>query len=229
MQMLLLLVEDDKRLGNLIVHMLRKEKHQVDWVLNGEDALSYAKATDYDLIILDWMIPKKDGITVCNELRRSGFDGAILMLTAKDSLEDRVKGLDIGADDYIVKPFEFAELFARIRALQRRMNKPLVKEEILTAGPIKLNVVTHVVEKNGVEIQLTPKEYQLLELLLRHPNQTLPRDLLIDRIWGYSSEVTSNNLDVLVRLLRKKIGDTGEHHLIQNIRGVGYKIEKQIV
>lgn len=227
--MLLLLVEDDKRLGNLVVHMLKKEKHQVDWVQNGEDAITYAKASDYDLIILDWMMPKKDGITVCKELRQAGYDGAILMVTAKDGLEDRVKGLDFGADDYIVKPFEFAELFARIRALQRRITKPLVQDEILTAGPIRLNVVTHVVEKQGNEIQLTPKEYQLLELFLRNPNQILPRGLLIDRIWGYDSMVNSNNLDALVRLLRKKIGDDGEQHLIQNIRGVGYKIEKQVV
>lgn len=223
--MLLLLAEDDKRLGNLVVHMLKKEKHQVDWVQNGEDALLFAKNSDYDLIILDWMMPKKDGITVCKELRSNGYDGAILMVTAKDGLEDRVKGLDYGADDYIVKPFEFAELFARIRALQRRISKPLVQDEILTVGTIQLNVITHVVEKDGQEIQLTPKEYQLLELFLRNPNQTLPRDLLIDRIWGYDAEVNSNNLDALVRLLRKKIEDDGTH-LIQNIRGVGYKIEK---
>jgi len=227
--MFILLVEDDKRLGNLVVHMLKKEKHNVDWVLNGEDAVMYAKASQYDLIILDWMMPKKNGITVCKELRQFGFDGAILMVTAKDGLEDRVQGLDFGADDYIVKPFEFAELFARIRALQRRITKPLVQDEILTAGPIRLNVVTHVVEKDGIEIQLTPKEYQLLELFLRNPNQTLPRDLLIDRIWGFESDVNSNNLDALVRLLRKKIDDDGDHHLIQNIRGVGYKIEKQTV
>lgn len=223
--MLLLLAEDDKRLGNLVVHMLKKEKHQVDWVQNGEDALLFAKNSNYDLIILDWMMPKKDGITVCKELRSNGYDGAILMVTAKDGLEDRVKGLDYGADDYIVKPFEFAELFARIRALQRRISKPLVQDEILTVGTIQLNVVTHVVEKDGQEIQLTPKEYQLLELFLRNPNQTLPRDLLIDRIWGYDADVNSNNLDALVRLLRKKIEDDGTH-LIQNIRGVGYKIEK---
>lgn len=202
--MLLLLAEDDKRLGNLVVHMLKKEKHQVDWVQNGEDALLFAKNSNYDLIILDWMMPKKDGITVCKELRSHGYDGAILMVTAKDGLDDRVKGLDYGADDYIVKPFEFAELFARIRALQRRISKPLVQDEILNFGSIQLNVVTHVVEKNGQEIQLTPKEYQLLELFLRNPNQTLPRDLLIDRIWGYDAEVNSNNLDALVRLLRKK-------------------------
>lgn len=226
--MLLLLAEDDKRLGNLVVHMLKKEKHQVDWVQNGEDALLFAKNSNYDLIILDWMMPKKDGITVCKELRSYGYDGAILMVTAKDGLEDRVKGLDYGADDYIVKPFEFAELFARIRALQRRISKPLVQDEILNLGSIQLNVVTHVVEKEGQEIQLTPKEYQLLELFLRNPNQTLPRDLLIDRIWGYDAEVNSNNLDALVRLLRKKLEDDGSH-LIQNIRGVGYKIEKQTV
>ncbi|WP_017754112.1 response regulator transcription factor [Calidifontibacillus oryziterrae] len=227
--MLILLVEDDKRLGNLVAHMLKKQKHQVDWVQNGEDAITYTKITNYDLIILDWMMPKKDGITVCKELRALGYDGAILMVTAKDGLEDRVKGLDYGADDYIVKPFEFAELFARIRALARRTTKPFVQEEILTAGSIKLNVVTHTVEKDGVEILLTPKEYQLLELFLRNPNQTLPRDLLIDRIWGIDSEVNSNNLDALVRLLRKKIEDGQKNHLIQNIRGVGYKIEKQII
>lgn len=225
--MLILLVEDDKRLGNLVVHMLKREKHQVDWVQNGEDAVIYAKMSDYDLIILDWMMPKKDGITVCKELRHNRYEGAILMVTAKDGLDDRVKGLDVGADDYIVKPFEFAELFARIRALHRRFSKPFIQDDVLTAGSVQLNVVTHVVEKDGIEIQLTPKEYQLLELFMRNPNQILPRDLMIDRIWGFDSGVNSNNLDALVRLLRKKIDD--HNQLIQSIRGVGYKFEKQTV
>lgn len=219
----ILLAEDDLKLGKLIVHMLKKNQHSVDWVQDGEAAYDYALTVQYDTMILDWMMPKLDGVQVCKRLRNRQYNGAILMLTAKDSVDDRVYGLDAGADDYLVKPFEFPELFARLRALSRRSASP-VSQDIVEVSDLKLNRTTRMVEKSGQVIQLTPKEYQLLELLMVNAGQTLPRELIIDRIWGYSFDVSDNNLDALVRLLRKKV-DQQEPRLIHSVRGVGYKLE----
>ncbi|WLR53226.1 response regulator transcription factor [Bacillus tianshenii] len=218
----LLVAEDDQRLAKLIVHMLKKENHSVDWVANGEDALFYIQSSGYDLVILDWMMPGLSGIQVCQKLRKENFTKPILLLTAKDAVEDRVYGLDAGADDYLVKPFEFEELFARIRALSRRGTQT-IQEESIQCGQLSLNLTTKEVWKDGVFVQLTPKEYQLFELFMRHKNQVLPREVLIDRIWGFDAIVTNNSLDALVRLLRKKIEDADER-CIQNIRGIGYKL-----
>lgn len=179
--MYILLAEDDVRLGKMVVHMLKKENHVVDWVQNGEDAYYFAKQTDYDLLILDWMMPIQEGTEVCRTLRNEGFSGAILMLTARDALEDRVTGLDLGADDYIVKPFEFSELFARIRALSRRATKPFQTEE-LSIGNLTLNLNGHSIKRGEKRIQLTNREFQLMELFMRNPNQILPRELIIERI-----------------------------------------------
>lgn len=222
--MQILLAEDDRRLGNLIAHMLTKEKNTIDWVQNGDEAFDYALTTAYDLIILDWMMPGDSGVNVCRRLRNSGFQGPILMLTAKDALDDRVQGLDSGADDYLVKPFEFAELFARIRALSRRAAIPL-KEDIITIGDLELHCNSHTLFRSGEEIQLTPREFQLLELLARNRGQVIPRETIYERVWGYDAEVTSNTIDAFVRLLRKKIDLPGEKKLIYNVRGVGYKLE----
>lgn len=223
-EMYILLAEDDVRLGKMVVHMLKKENHVVDWVQNGEDAYYFAKQTDYDLLILDWMMPIQEGTEVCRTLRNEGFSGAILMLTARDALEDRVTGLDLGADDYIVKPFEFSELFARIRALSRRATKPFQTEE-LSIGNLTLNLNGHSIKRGEKRIQLTNREFQLMELFMRNPNQILPRELIIERIWGLDADITSNNIDSFIRLLRKKLGDDGT--LIQNIRGVGYKLSDE--
>ncbi|RAK19469.1 DNA-binding response OmpR family regulator [Anoxybacillus vitaminiphilus] len=222
--MYILLAEDDMRLGKLIVHMLKKENHTVDWVQNGEDAYYFAKQASYDLLILDWMMPIKEGTEVCKTLRKEGFNGAILMLTARDALEDRVKGLDLGADDYIVKPFEFSELLARIRALARRATKPFQTEK-LSLGDLSLHLSEYSIKKGGKKISLTNREFQLMELFMRNPNQILPRELIIERIWGLDANITSNNIDSFIRLLRKKLGDDGT--LIQNIRGVGYKLSDE--
>lgn len=222
--MYILLAEDDVRLGKMVVHMLKKENHVVDWVQNGEDAYYFAKQTDYDLLILDWMMPIQEGTEVCRTLRNEGFSGAILMLTARDALEDRVTGLDLGADDYIVKPFEFSELFARIRALSRRATKPFQTEE-LSIGNLTLNLNGHSIKRGEKSIQLTNREFQLMELFMRNPNQILPRELIIERIWGLDADITSNNIDSFIRLLRKKLWDDGT--LIQNIRGVGYKLSDE--
>jgi DNA-binding response OmpR family regulator len=222
--MQILLAEDDRKLGNLIAHMLQKEKHSVDWVQNGEDAFDYAISTNYDILILDWMMPGDSGVNVCRRLRNVGHQTPILMLTAKDTLDDRVQGLDSGADDYLVKPFEFAELFARLRALSRRAAIPL-KEETITIGDLELQCNSHSLYRNGEEIQLTPREFQLLELLARNRGQVIPREVIYERVWGYEADVTSNTIDAFVRLLRKKIDRPGQKKLISNVRGVGYKLE----
>ena len=221
----LLLAEDDQRLGQLVSHLLKKkEGHRVDWVTNGEDAYEYAKDVTYDVIILDWMMPKMDGLEVCRQLRKDGYEGAIVMLTAKDAVQDRVQGLDVGADDYVVKPFEIEELQARIRALGRRSFVPL-QQEVITLPGIELKRNDLVVSRDGVEVQLTPREFQLLDLLLQNRGQVLPRELILDRVWGYDSDVTKNAIDATVKLLRKKIDPPGSETLIKSVRGVGYKIE----
>lgn len=222
--MYILLAEDDKKLGKLLNYLLEKEGFTVDWVVDGEDAYHYAISAEYDLILLDWMMPGMEGIEVCRRLREDQYDGAILMLTAKDELDNRVMGLDAGADDYLVKPFEFEELFARIRALLRRKDKPIVRDTI-TAGSLTLDRNNHILMKNGREIPLTSREFRLMELFMVNPGQVLPRDLILDRIWGMDGEVNSNTLDAYIRLLRKKIEDRDEHRYIKNVRGVGYRLE----
>lgn len=221
----LLLAEDDQRLGQLVSHLLKKKNgHQVDWVMRGDEAYEYAKAVAYDVIILDWMMPHTSGIEVCRLLRREGYTGAIMMLTAKDAVQDRVMGLDAGADDYLVKPFEFEELEARVRALGRRAFAPL-QEDVLSLPGLTVNRTDHSITRDGVRVQLSPREFQLLDLLLQNHGQVLPRELILDRVWGYDSDVTKNAIDATVKLLRKKIDPPGEETLIKSVRGVGYKIE----
>lgn len=218
----ILLAEDDERLGKLIHHMLKKEFNVVDWVKNGEDAYQYAMITEYDIIILDWMMPILSGLEACQKLRNAHYQGAILFLTAKDAVEDIVSGLDCGADDYMLKPFEFEELLARLRALSRRKQKTF--EESIKAHHLLLNISTHSVTRDGERIDLSKKEYHLLELLMRNQKQILTREILIDKIWGLNTDVSENSLDALVKLLRKKIDNPDQPSLIQNIRGVGYKL-----
>jgi len=180
----ILLAEDDCRLGKLIEHMLVKEKIQVDWVQQGNVAFEYATYAPYDVLVLDWMLPGETGINVCGRLRKNGYQGSILMLTARDALEDRILGLDTGADDYIVKPFEFAELMARIRALARRSGLQL-KEEIVQVGDLVLNRSAHTAIRGRREIQLTVREFQLLDLLVQNNGCVLSRELLLDRSMEY--------------------------------------------
>lgn len=216
----ILFAEDDERLGKLIHHLLQKEFSCADWVKDGKTACDYAQFTQYDVIILDWMMPKMSGIEACQHLRKNGYKGGILFLTAKDSLEDVIEGLDAGADDYIVKPFKFEELAARLRALSRRIDKPF--EEVLSCGNLKLNLNTRTVTRGGEIIELSKKEYDLLELFIRNQNYVLTREILLERIWGFDVEVTENALDALVKLLRKKVDPPGEPSIIKNVRGVGY-------
>ncbi len=218
----ILLAEDDVRLGKLMTHLLKDEFHLVDWVKNGNDAFENARLTNYDIIILDWMLPGSSGLSVCKRLREKGNQSGILFVTAKDANQDIINGLDSGADDYIVKPFEFNELMARIRAISRRKEKPV--EDLITLDDFSLNLNTHEVSLDGKIIELTKKEYQLLELLMRNHNQIMTREILFEKLWGYDSDVSDNALDALVKLVRKKIDSPERPSLIQNVRGIGYRV-----
>ncbi len=222
--MKILLAEDDLKLGKLIIRMMKKEMHSVDWVTDGEEACNYANSTTYDVVIFDWMLPVMSGIDASRKLRKSGYEGAILMLTARDTLEDRVAGLDAGVDDYLVKPFEFKELFARIRALSRRKFVP-IEEEVMNISDMVIDLRNHRVNCGDQELSLTPKEFQLLELLARNRNQILPKEMIIERVWGFDREASSNTLEACMKLLRKKIDPLGEKKYIRTVRGVGYVIE----
>ncbi|XOK60516.1 response regulator transcription factor [Paenibacillus elgii] len=224
--MKILLAEDDQRLGELTSHLLRKKAgYTVDWVTDGEEAYDYASVSSYDVLVLDWMMPGMDGRTVCHQLRLDGYTGAILMLTARDSVQDRIKGLDGGADDYLVKPFEIDELMARLRALGRRSFTPLL-EEICRMGELELHRTSHLVVCGENQVQLSLKEFQLLDLLLKNRGRVLSRQLILDRIWGMDTEVTLKTIDATVKLLRKKLTQIDPRsNWIQNVWGVGYKIE----
>lgn len=222
--MKILLAEDDSQLGELIVYMLNKSGYKVEWVMEGEDAFYYAVNSHYDVLILDWMMPNGDGVEVCRRLRKQGYSGAILMLTAKDTLEDRIEGLDSGADDYLVKPFEIGELLARLRALSRRNYAPIFEEEIHIKDLV-LNRNSHLVCLGSEEIQLSPREFQLLDLLVQNKGHVIPREVILERIWGFDSDVAPKTIDATVKLIRKKLDLLGKQEMIQSIRGVGYKIE----
>ncbi|MFD2614245.1 response regulator transcription factor [Paenibacillus gansuensis] len=223
--MRLLLAEDDPLLGELIVHMLKKKAgYTVEWVTDGEDAYDYAAASIYDVLILDWMMPGRSGTDVCRELRKDGYRGAVLMLTAKDTLQDRVEGLDAGADDYLVKPFEIDELLARLRALSRRNFAP-IQDDTVRLGRYVVHRTNQTVHLGGERIQLSPREFQLLDLLLQNKGMVLAREVILDRIWGLDADVNLKTIDATVKLLRKKLGSSEQDGLIQSVRGVGYKLE----
>jgi DNA-binding response OmpR family regulator len=221
----ILLAEDDLQLGELIGFMLKKKAgYRVDWVMEGEDAYDYAVSSHYDVLILDWMMPNGDGVSVCRRLRSQGYSGAVLMLTAKDAVENRIEGLDAGADDYLIKPFEIDELLARIRALSRRNYAPILEEQ-LSVHDMVLNRTSQTVDQGGKEVQLSPREFQLLDLLIQNKGQVLTREVILDRIWGFDADVSTKTIDATVKLLRKKLYIIGKPDLLQSIRGVGYKFE----
>ncbi|ADI25442.1 response regulator transcription factor [Geobacillus sp. C56-T3] len=222
--MKILLAEDDLHLGELIVHLLKKKGiDHIDWVQEGEDAYDYAMAEFYDVVVLDWMLPNGDGVDICRRLRQNGYTGAILMLTAKDAVQDRVTGLEAGADDYLVKPFEIDELVARLKALARRTFVPLQEEKVAFHG-FTLNRTSHTLHRGDEEIFLTPREFQLLDLLVQNQGQVVPRETILDRVWGWDADVSMKTIDATIKLLRKKLKDD----VIQTVRGVGYKIDKSM-
>ena len=220
--MRILLVEDESDLRQIIKKRLIKDKYTVDDCQDGLEAEDYIDMTEYDGIILDGMLPGKDGLDILKEMRRKGNHTPVLMLTARDSIEDRVKGLDYGADDYLVKPFSFEELLARLRAVMRR--KPVFVSEVLTVDDLQMNLHTKDVMRNGERIELSSKEYMLLEYLMQNKNIVLSREQIQERVWGYDFEGGSNVVDVYIRYLRKKIDHENEKKLIKTVRGVGYVI-----
>jgi len=222
--MYILIVEDEKKVAGFLKKGLQEERYTVDVAYDGEEALAQAEMNHYDLIILDIMLPKKDGMEVLNQLRAHRISTPILMLTAKDSLQDKVQGLDSGADDYLTKPFAFAELLARIRALLRR-GKP-ASEVSLKAADLILDPAMHKVQRAGKPIELTSKEYALLEYLLRNKGQVLTRALISEHVWGYRFDTGTNIVDVYVNYLRNKIDSDFDKKLIHTVRGVGYALKE---
>jgi len=223
--MRILLVEDERRLANIIRRGLLEEAYSVDNAYDGEEAEYLAETTPYDLIILDIMIPRKDGFTVCRELRAKSVNTPILMLTAKDTVQDRVKGLDSGADDYQVKPFAFAELLARIRALLRR--ESVSRSPEIRVGELLMDPSTRELKKGDRKIELTAKEYSIMEYLMRHPNLLITRTMIEENAWNYEFDGASNIIDVFIRRLRSKIDGDGEESLIQTVRGAGYRLRSK--
>ena len=220
--MRVLLIEDDRKAAKLLSKGLREEGFVVDVASTGEEGEEQAAINEYDVIVLDWLLPAKDGIAVCHSLRMRDLSTPILMLTARDSLADRVKGLSTGADDYLTKPFAFAELLARIRALLRRSRS--AQPAVLRIGDLTLDPGSRRVTRAGVSITLTSKEFAILEVLMRSAGDIVSRTRLVERVWDEASEVLDNLVDVHLSHLRKKI-DSGERApLIHTIRGFGYRL-----
>lgn len=222
----ILIVEDEAKLAGLIARVLREEGYAAKTARDGRSGLASAMTGDFDLLILDWMLPDLSGIQVVRGLRTSETNIPVLMLTARAQIDDRVEGLDAGADDYLPKPFAFAELLARARALMRRPQGEPV-DETLRAGDLTLDPVHHVVQRGGERIDLSPKEFALLATLLRRPGQVFTRSLLLDMVWGASSDVYTNVVDLYVSYLRKKLDRNDRSSHIRTVRGVGYALEPQ--
>lgn len=218
----ILLMEDEKAVASFIRRGLKEENYSVDLAKDGEEALNLAKNYSYDLAILDVMVPKKNGFEVLEQLRQQKKTFPIIFLTAKDALEDKVKGLNIGADDYLTKPFEFDELLARIRALLRRPQSE--KVSVLTVADLKVDLSTQKVYRGNKEIDLTSKEYALLTYMMRYPDQVITRTKLSEQLWDMYFDSFSNVIDVQIARLRKKIDQGFKKKLIQTIRGRGYKL-----
>lgn len=221
--MRLLIVEDENKIATYLKQGLEETGYAVDLAQDGLEALDWVEFVTYDIIVLDLMLPKIDGLEVCRRMREMKIATPILMLTARDTIENRVEGLDAGADDYLVKPFAFEELVARLRALSRRAHiEPA--STVLTVADLSLDTTTQLAERSGMMIELTAKEYAVLEYLMRNANQVLSRDMIADRVWNYEREHRSNIVDVYIRNLRRKIDDNSDVKLIQTVRGSGYRM-----
>jgi DNA-binding response OmpR family regulator len=220
--MRILVVEDDRKVAGFIEMGLREEGYAVDLARDGDEAIVLAHVNDYDAILLDLMLPKKNGLQVAAELRREGRTTPILMLTARDATEDVVRGLDAGADDYLTKPFKFDELLARLRALVRRGGATRV--ERLTAGPLELDRLKHQAYVGGRSLDLTPREFQLLEHFMMHKDDVVRRTELLEKVWDMHFDPESNVVDVHVGNLRRKLREAGYDGLIKTVRGVGFRL-----
>jgi len=218
-----LLVEDEPNAARVLAKGLREQSYAVDTAADGETALFQIGTTDYDAVILDVMLPAKDGFAVCRTVRAGGSSVPILMLTARDTVDSRIEGLDCGADDYLVKPFDFGELLARLRALIRRGRQPLLPEK-LTAGPLTLETRSRLVRVRGREIALTAKEYAFLEYLVRHAGDVVTRSEIAEHVWDEHYDPFSNVVDVYVQRLRRKLDQPGIESIIRTRRGEGYQL-----
>jgi DNA-binding response OmpR family regulator len=218
--MKILVIEDEHKIANSIKRGLEQENYIVDVAYDGEEGYDLAASEPYDLIVLDLMLPKMDGITLCKKLRSQDIHTPIIMLTAKGQLADKIEGLNSGADDYLVKPFAFVELVARVRALNRR--PPKTQKTILEVGDLTLDPVTFEVKRGTKLIKLSKKEFILLEYLLRHSGKIISKDQIVSGVWSYESEILPNTVEVYIGYLRRKIGED----LIKTVRGFGYKISK---
>ncbi|MDE1920426.1 MAG: response regulator transcription factor [Candidatus Omnitrophica bacterium] len=223
--MRILLVEDERKLASLIKRALKEASYAVDFADNSVDALFLAESNPYDLIILDIMIPGKDGIAICRQLRKEKVDVPILILTARNEMEDKISGLDAGADDYLTKPFFFPELLARVRALLRR--RTAEKSTCLNVADLELNQLTRKVRRAGKEIELTPTEYSLLEFLMLNAGQVVTRTMISEHIWNDDFDAYSNVINVFIKNLRKKIDQGHVRELIRSRRGIGYILSDQ--
>jgi DNA-binding response OmpR family regulator len=221
--MRILVVEDEKRLADFIKNGLEEQKYSVDVVYDGERAEFMALTNDYDLIILDILLPKKNGWEVCESLRSKSIDIPILMLSALSEVSDKIRGLDKGADDYLAKPFVIAELIARVKALLRRSHK--VSQSVIKINGLELDISARKVRRAGKEIQLTNKEFALLEYLIMNKNKLVTRTMISEHVWDIHFDAGSNIIDVIINYLRKKIEQEGEIKLIYTIRGAGYMIK----
>jgi len=218
----ILVVEDESKVASLIRRALEEEEHSVQVALNGEEGLDLALTTQSDLIILDWLLPGRDGLTICRVIRESGSRTPILMLTARDAVEHRVAGLDSGADDYLTKPFALGELLARVRALFRR--GVLSPAPVLTIGDLVLDPASRSVRRGELEIDLSAREFSLLDHLMRNAGRTLTRSMIAERVWGYEFDSGTNVVDVYINYLRNKIDRGHAQKLIHTMRGVGYRL-----
>jgi len=224
--MRILLVEDDKWLVNALVYQLKKENYAVDAALDGETGCELALLNDYDMILLDRMLPKMDGIALLKRIREAGRKSPVLFITARDAIADRVDGLDAGADDYLVKPFDKKEMLARIRALCRRPQN-LLSEENVSFGGLTLNTRAGMLHYKTGSIELTPREINLMELLIRHHGQVIPRETILDRVWGPLECVEPGNIDSYIHFIRKKMQGLNAPFVIRTLRGLGYRLEKE--
>ena len=215
------MVEDERKVANFLKRGLEEEDYEVECAYDGERALELLRGSDYDLMVLDLMLPRVGGLEVVRRLREEGRDIPVLMLTAKDSTEDIVRGLDAGGDDYLTKPFAFTELLARVRALLRRRQREGLE---LRAGDLVLNLTTRRAKRGEREIELTAKEYALLELLMRNVNRVVTRTMIAERVWDYDFDPLTNIVDVYINHLRKKIDQGFDKKLIHTLRGVGYML-----
>jgi two-component system response regulator MprA len=222
----ILLVEDDERLAQAVQRIFTAEGHVVDWVADGEDGFAQARTEPYDVFVLDVMLPSLDGFEITRRLRGSGNAAPILMLTARDSVRDRVTGLDAGADDYLVKPFAPEELLARVRALGRRQAAVGTESDVLRVADLELNVRAREATRGGRRIELTAKEFVLLEALMRHAGHVMTRSRLLDTVWNYEVLTDSNVVEMYIHYLRNKIDKDSDQKLIRTVRGVGYTIRE---